>query len=134
MVKVRIRTNKRQELREITAEVAQAVASSGLQEGVVHIYVPHTTAGVVINENADPSVRADIEALLSRIVPYDFPYTHLEGNGAAHVKSSLVGCGVFVPFEDGRLRLGRWQGIFFCEFDGPRSREVWLTFITAAKT
>ena len=132
MITLRLRTNRKVELVDITPRVEEAVHN--LKEGVVHLFVPHTTAGIIINENADPSVRVDIEAMLARIVPDDFPYSHLEGNSPAHVKASLVGSSVFVPVEGGRLRLGRWQGIFFCEFDGPRSREVWLSLIEGAKT
>lgn len=92
----------------------------------MHDFVPHTTAGVMINENADPSVRADILAALDRTIPGDAGYRHEEGNSAAHIKASLVGSSASVPVEDGRLCLGTWQGIFFCEFEGPRQRRIWI--------
>jgi secondary thiamine-phosphate synthase enzyme len=100
------------------------VKQSGVKSGLCHIYVPHTTAGVTVNENADPSVRTDITAVLERIVPWNDKYAHGEGNSAAHVKASMMGFSVTVPVERGQLLLGTWQGIYFCEFDGPRSRKV----------
>lgn len=119
-----VQTSVRSELVDITREVTTAVRESGLEEGVVIVYVPHTTAGVTINENADPSVRADIVMALERLVPRDLPFTHLEGNADAHVKASLMGSSVTIPLSTGRLQLGTWQGIFFAEFDGPRHRRV----------
>jgi secondary thiamine-phosphate synthase enzyme len=97
----------------------------------VVVYVPHTTAGVTINENADPSVRADIVMALERLVPRDLPFAHLEGNADAHVKASLMGSSVTIPVQDGRLRLGTWQGIYFAEFDGPRRRRVLVSVLAA---
>ena len=91
------------------------------------VFVPHTTAGVTINENADPSVMNDLRMELNKVVPFEDGYTHLEGNSAAHLKSSMVGCSCMVPVEGGRLALGTWQGVYFCEFDGPRTRKVWVT-------
>ncbi|MFO8006773.1 MAG: secondary thiamine-phosphate synthase enzyme YjbQ [Candidatus Brocadiia bacterium] len=122
-----VNTRSKTEFTEITSRVQEAVAASGLEEGVCMVYVPHTTAGVTINENADPTVRKDILKELNSIVPFEDNYAHMEGNSAAHIKSSLVGCSCMVPIRDGRLALGRWQGVFFCEFDGPRSRKVWVT-------
>jgi len=119
-----VKTSRRTELRDITAEVQKAVTSSGVSGGVCHLYVPHTTAGITINENADPDVPRDIEAALERMVPKDGPYKHYEGNADSHIKSTLVGVSQTVQIENGRLQLGRWQAIFFCEFDGPRRREV----------
>jgi secondary thiamine-phosphate synthase enzyme len=124
MIEVAVRSSKREEMIDITGLVAEAVRKQGLKEGVCVVYVPHTTAAVTINENADPSVVRDILAGLSKIVPAHWSYSHAEGNADAHIKSSIVGCSVIVPVEGGRLRLGTWQGIFFCEFDGPRSRHV----------
>jgi len=121
---IRISTTSRTELLDITGEVQKAVAESGVRDGVCHVYVPHTTAGITINENADPSVRQDILAELNKIVPLQDNYKHLEGNAAAHIKASLVGSSVAILVEAGKLALGTWQGIFFCEFDGPRSRRV----------
>jgi secondary thiamine-phosphate synthase enzyme len=109
---------------DITGLLQQAVAKSGVAEGVLFATVPHTTAGITLNENADPAVRADIEQTLRRLVPDLADYAHAEGNSAAHVKASLVGSSVTLLISGGRLALGRWQGVYFCEFDGPRTREV----------
>jgi secondary thiamine-phosphate synthase enzyme len=114
---------------EITDQVAQAVARTGVEEGVCYVYVPHTTAGVTINENADPTVRADMLRALDKIVPWRDGYTHAEGNSAAHIKASMMGAAQSVLVSDGRLRLGTWQGIYLCEFDGPRHRQVWVKVI-----
>jgi len=120
-----VRTSSRDEMIDITTRVAEAVAESGVRDGVATVYVPHTTAGVTINENADPSVVHDLLAALDQAVPWRQSfYRHGEGNSAAHVKSSMVGCSAQVPIRDGRLVLGTWQGIYFCEFDGPRSRKA----------
>jgi secondary thiamine-phosphate synthase enzyme len=124
MREIRISTTSRTELLDITSEVLKAVAESGVRDGVCHVYVPHTTAGITINENADPSVRQDILMELNKIVPFQDNYGHLEGNAAAHIKASIVGSSQTILVEAGRLLLGTWQGIFFCEFDGPRSRRV----------
>ena len=124
MREIRISTSSRTELLDITREVQKAVAESGVRDGVCHVYVPHTTAGITINENADPSVRQDILTELNKIVPFQDNYKHLEGNAAAHIKASLVGNSETILVEAGKLLLGTWQGIFFCEFDGPRSRRV----------
>jgi len=121
-----IRTKKRQEIVDITAEVARAVAASGRREGLCTVFVPHTTAGATINENSDPDVKADILMSLRDAVPEGLPYAHAEGNSPAHVKASLVGSSASVIVEDGRLRLGTWQAICLCEFDGPRTRQVWV--------
>ena len=122
---IAVRTRSRDEFVDITADVADAVAESGVEEGVATVFVPHTTAGVTINENADPSVVTDMLAALDMAVPWrqDF-YRHNECNSAAHVKSSLVGYAQEVLVSGGRLVLGTWQGIYFCEFDGPRSRQA----------
>ncbi len=119
-----IETHERTQLIDITDRVAGEVARSGVRQGAVLVYVPHTTAGVTVNENADPSVRRDLLMALDRLVPADLPFSHLEGNADAHVKASLVGTEIVVPVVDGRLALGTWQGIFFAEFDGPRRRKV----------
>jgi len=113
---------------DITSMVTEQLQKAGLEEGVCYLYVPHTTAGITINEGADPSVVADIQAMLETLVPWEGPYRHLEGNAAAHIKSSLVGNSVVVLVESGRLKLGTWQAIFFCEFDGPRTRRVYIKF------
>ena len=125
METIQVRTRSRDELLEITAEVRACVRESGISDGVVEVYVPHTTAGVTINENADPTTEADILADLDRLIPWrQSYYRHMEGNSAAHFKASLMGASVRVFLQGGRLVLGTWQGIFFCEFDGPRSRKV----------
>ena len=112
------------ELIDITTAVSQEVAKTGQQEGLCVLYNPHTTAGLTINEGADPAVKTDIISALRQIVPLDFSYKHLEGNSPAHVMASLFGSSVTVIIEAGHLRLGTWQKIFFCEFDGPRTRKV----------
>ena len=126
-----VRTGRLVVFVDITAEVVAQVDASGLTDGVVVVYVPHTTAGVTINENADPSVRADLEMALERLVPSSLPFTHLEGNGDAHVKASLMGSSVTIPLQGGRLQLGTWQGVYFAEFDGPRRRRVVVTVLAA---
>jgi len=126
-----VRTERRVAFVDITPEVAAEVRAAGLTDGAVVVYVPHTTAGVTINENADPSVRADIEMALDRLVPATLPFTHLEGNAHAHVKASLMGSSVTIPLQDGRLQLGTWQGVYFAEFDGPRRRRVLVSLLAA---
>jgi secondary thiamine-phosphate synthase enzyme len=125
-----VKTQGRDQLLDITDRVARAVADSGAAEGLAVVYVPHTTAGVTINENADPDVVRDVLGALDLAVPWrqDF-YRHGEGNSAAHAKSSLVGCSATVPIRAGRLALGTWQAIYFCEFDGPRTRQVIVTVV-----
>ena len=125
---IEVRTRGRDELVDITAQVAAAVRAAGVADGHVTVYVPHTTAGVTINENADPDVPRDVLAALDAAVPWQQGfYRHTEGNSAAHVKSSLVGCSAVVPIAGGRMTLGTWQAVFFCEFDGPRSRHALIT-------
>jgi secondary thiamine-phosphate synthase enzyme len=125
-----VRSQEHAELIDITDQVRSRVHHSGASQGAVQVFVPHTTAGITINESADPSVKADILSDLERLVPWrQSYYTHREGNSASHVKAALVGSSVFVPFEEGRIVLGTWQGIFFCEFDGPRTRKVHLQIL-----
>lgn len=126
MTELTVRTTKREELVDVTRQIQEAIARSGVRNGVCWLLVPHTTAAITINENADPSVRVDILEQLRRLVPHNLPYHHTEGNADAHVKAVLVGNSTWVPIVDGRLKLGTWQGIFFCEFDGPRTRKVWV--------
>ena len=126
---INITTSKRVEMIDITSQVRRVVAASGIKNGIVVIYVPHTTAGVTINENADPSVAKDIENTLSKLVPPGKGYLHLEGNADSHIKSTIVGSSINVILEEGDLVLGTWQGIFFCEFDGPRNRKVYIKII-----
>ena len=124
---LKIQTRSRTQFCDITADVQAAVSALGVQDGVVTVFVPHTTAGVTINENADPDVTADMELVLDRVVPWTGGYAHGEGNTAAHVKASMMGASAQVIVHDGRLALGTWQAIYFCEFDGPRSRKVWVS-------
>ena len=126
---IEIRTRAKEEFVDLTAEVGRVAAASGVASGVCVVAVPHTTAGITVNENADPDVRADLLMTLRRIVPDTLPYAHAEGNSPAHVKAALVGSSVSLIVEDGRLRLGTWQGVFFCEFDGPRTRKVWIQIV-----
>ena len=126
---IEISTRERICMLDITGEVERAVGDSGVQEGLCTVFVPHTTAGVTINENADPSVRRDILAQLAKLVPDDGRYSHTEGNADAHIKASLMGSSIQVPVRGGRLQFGTWQGVFFCEFDGPRKRKVWVTVL-----
>ncbi len=124
METIALQTGAHEELVDITELVAGAVARTGLADGAALVYVPHTTAGVTINENADPSVCRDLTMALARLVPETLPFTHAEGNADAHVKAGLVGSSVTVPVRSGALQLGTWQGVFFAEFDGPRRRRV----------
>ena len=123
-----VRTPSRDAMIDITDRVRAAVDSSGIRAGSVTVYVPHTTAGLTINENADPDVVHDVQAALDHAVPrHQGFYQHGEGNSAAHAKSSLVGCSAAIPVADGRMTLGTWQAVYFCEFDGPRTRHVIVT-------
>jgi secondary thiamine-phosphate synthase enzyme len=119
-----LKTTSRTEFLDITREVEKTLTRSGMEDGLVFVFVPHTTAGVTINEGADPSVAADILGTLNRLIPFQGDYRHLEGNSAAHIKAGLMGSSVLVAAEKGKLVLGTWQALFFCEFDGPRTRKV----------
>ena len=121
---VNIRSKAKTEFIDITDEVQKIIRESGVKTGVCHLYVPHTTAAVTINEGADPSVKRDILATLNRVIPFDGDYHHVEGNSAAHIKSTLVGVTEVLLIEDGKPVLGTWQSVYFCEFDGPRHRRV----------
>jgi secondary thiamine-phosphate synthase enzyme len=126
---VSVNSRSRTELIDITSQVREAVKKSGLKDGICHLFVPHTTAGITINEGADPSVKRDILTCLNRLVPFDGDYEHAEGNSAAHIKTTMVGTSAVCLIEDSQLALGTWQSIFFCEFDGPRTRRVYLATI-----
>lgn len=121
-----VNSTSRNEYIDITGDIQGMVDSSGWSNGVVHVFIPHTTAGVTINEGADPDVRRDIVRALSTLVPHRGDYHHGEGNSDAHIKATLTGSSVLIPLENGRLRLGTWQAVYFCEYDGPRSRKVWI--------
>jgi len=124
-----VRTGSRTEFLDLTSQIQEVVRLSGVAQGLCHIFVPHTTAGVTINENADPSVKADILMVLNKIISDRESYRHAEGNSPAHIKASLVGPQLTVMVAEGRLLLGTWQGIYFCEFDGPRSRKLHLKVV-----
>jgi len=126
-----VRTSKKTEFIDITRSVQEVVRKTGVEEGICFIFIPHTTAAVTINENADPSVSQDILMELNKLVPFQDRYQHIEGNSPSHIKASLIGCSQTVLVESGKLALGTWQGIFFCEFDGPRSRKVHVKVMKA---
>lgn len=130
--RLEIATSSRAQMVDVTREVQRAISESGVQEGFCHIYVPHTTAGIAINENADPSVAQDILAVLEKMAPRGGSYRHLEGNADSHIKASIVGSSETVLLEGGRLVLGTWQGLFLCEFDGPRRRRLLVKVVEAA--
>jgi secondary thiamine-phosphate synthase enzyme len=126
---ITIQTNTQAQILDITAQVQKVVRESGIIEGLCCVFVPHTTAGVTINENADPSVKQDIVIELNKVIPFDDNYSHLEGNSAAHIKASIIGSSVNIPVKNNYLLLGTWQGICFCEFDGPRTRKYFVKII-----
>lgn len=121
---ITVKSDKRTQFIDVTGQVQEAVRAAGVSEGLCYVFVPHTTAAVTINENADPSVPSDILMVVNAMVPWDADYRHMEGNSPAHVKSTLVGASETIAVENGKLVLGTWQGIFFCEFDGPRTRKL----------
>lgn len=127
-----IKTSSRNELLDIAGRMQKLVVDSGVTEGILHLYVPHTTAGITINENADPSVKSDIIAHLAKMIPRDANFRHSEGNSDAHIKATLTGFSLVIPISGGKLTLGIWQGIYFCEYDGPRSRKLIVSIITAS--
>lgn len=126
---ITIKTNTRTQILDITAQVQKVVGESGITEGLCCVFVPHTTAGVTINENADPSVKQDIVMELDKVIPFNDNYSHLEGNSAAHIKASIIGSSVNIPVKNNYLLLGTWQGICFCEFDGPRTRKFYVKIV-----
>jgi secondary thiamine-phosphate synthase enzyme len=129
MEQLDIRTPSHACMVDITDQVSRVVSESGVDEGLCCVFVPHTTAGLTINENADPTVKSDILDRLDKLVPWRDGYQHAEGNSAAHIKASLMGPSHTILVRNGKLRLGTWQGILLCEFDGPRSRRVWVTVV-----
>lgn len=126
MLKIKVSTSKKEEMIDITDKISELISESKIKEGICYLFCPHTTCALTINENADSSVKRDILAKLKDTISEDFPYQHLEGNSPAHIKTVLTGSSLIVFVEDSTLMLGRWQGIFLCEFDGPRTREVWV--------
>jgi secondary thiamine-phosphate synthase enzyme len=131
MQRFEIQTHSRTEFYNITRDVMEALTQLGIRDGIITVFVPHTTAGVTINENADPSVVGDMAAILDRTVPWTAGYRHAEGNSAAHMKASLMGASAQVIVDNGHLQLGTWQGIYYCEFDGPRRRCVWVSGVAS---
>jgi secondary thiamine-phosphate synthase enzyme len=129
METVWVKTERRTQLVDVTVQVERVVKAAGVASGVCHLYVPHTTAAVMINEHADPDVATDLEGVFDRLVPHAGPYRHSEGNSDSHAKAVMVGASQVVFVEDGKLALGRWQGVFFCEFDGPRERKIWVKVV-----
>ncbi len=126
---ITLKTNRKDEFINITSLIRQEVVKSGIRDGIVTIFIPHTTAGITINENADPDVVSDILFTLEKVFPDRSEYRHFEGNSSAHVKASLMGSSCNVIIEHGELKLGTWQGIYFCEFDGPRTRKVYVKIL-----
>ena len=123
-IRLNVKTTAHTQMLDVTAQIQKAVTDSGVRDGICTVFVPHTTAAVTINENADPDVVRDFTTEINKIVPWEDGYHHMEGNSAAHLKSSMIGFSEQVIIEDGRLVLGVWQGIYFCEYDGPRSRKL----------
>ena len=130
MKTLRVKTNRRTQFVDITREVEEAVRESDVKSGVCYVYVPHTTAGVAINEHADPDVASDVEGIFDRLIPHNGPYRHGEGNTDSHMKAILTGTSQIVFIDNGKLALGTWQGIFLCEFDGPRQRTVQVKIVS----
>jgi len=126
---ITIQTNTQTQILDITAQVQKVVEESGIMRGLCCVFIPHTTAGVTINENADPSVKQDIVMELNKVIPFNDNYIHLEGNSAAHIKASIIGSSVNIPVKNNNLLLGTWQGICFCEFDGPRQRHFYVKIV-----
>jgi secondary thiamine-phosphate synthase enzyme len=124
-----VRTDSRTQLKDITPEIKECVRKSGVKNGICVVFVPHTTAGVTINENADPDVKRDILYEINKVIPFEDGYRHMEGNSAAHIKASLFGFSEHLIIENGSLVLGTWQNVYFCEFDGPRNRKVYVKII-----
>lgn len=124
-----VKTNSNTEFVKIDNLIQRAIDESEIDDGVCHIVVTHTTAAVTVNEGADPSVVKDMLKELNKVIPFQDNYSHMEGNSAAHIKSSLVGCSISLIVESGRAKLGTWQSVFFCEFDGPRQRKVWIKVV-----
>jgi secondary thiamine-phosphate synthase enzyme len=126
---LKVKTGRRTQLLDVTVAVERAVVESGVATGVCYMFVPHTTAGVMINEHADPDVASDLERVFDRLVPHSGPYRHAEGNTDSHAKAVMVGASQMIFVEKGKLSLGTWQGVFLCEFDGPRERQIWVRVV-----
>ena len=128
-MQLKVKTSAKTELIDITNKISEVVRSEGIKDGLCFLYVPHTTGAITINESADPAVKRDILMVLNQMVPWQADYRHLEGNSPAHVKASMIGASELIAIENGKLVLGTWQGIFFCEFDGPRTRKLYIRFL-----
>jgi secondary thiamine-phosphate synthase enzyme len=133
METLRVKTTRRTQLLDVTQAVERVVAEAGLVTGVCYVFVPHTTAGVMINEHADPDVATDLEGVFDRLVPHSGPYRHAEGNTDSHAKAVMAGASQVIFVEKGKLAMGTWQGIFLCEFDGPRERKIWVKVVRDEK-
>lgn len=131
---LKVKTDRRTQLVDVTEMIKRAAEKAGAASGVCYVYVPHTTAGVMINEHFDPDVAADLEGVFDRLVPRTAAHRHAEGNSDSHAKAALVGTSQMIFIEEGKLALGRWQGVFFCEFDGPRERKIWVKVEITART
>ena len=129
MDEISVNTSSHTQFIDITSKVSEVLQKSGIKDGICTVFTPHTTAGITINENADPDVPRDIIKEMGKVIPLNDGYDHIEGNSAAHIKSSLFGCSETVIVRNGSLMLGTWQSVFFCEFDGPRNRKVWVEII-----
>jgi secondary thiamine-phosphate synthase enzyme len=127
--KIEVNTRKRTQMVDITAKIQEVVGKTKTEQGLIHVYCPHTTAAITVNENYDESVQSDITETLNSLIPHHANYAHTEGNADAHIKASIMGSSRTLFIQSGKISLGRWQGVFFCEFDGPRTREVWLRLI-----
>lgn len=131
MKKFSVQSDDRTSIIDITHKIQSLVTESGINNGVCYVFIPHTTAAVTINENADPDVKSDLLMEINKVIPFSDSYRHMEGNSAAHIKASLFGNSEMIFVENGRLQLGTWQGIFFCEFDGSRTRKVWVNIVNS---
>ena len=129
MDEISVKTSSHTQFIDITSKVSEVLQKAGIKDGICTVFTPHTTAGITINENADPDVPRDIIKEMGKVIPLNDGYDHIEGNSAAHIKSSLFGCSETVIIRNGSLMLGTWQSVFFCEFDGPRNRKVWVEII-----
>ena len=131
MEKLTVQSNDRTSIIDMTHKIQSIVTEIGIKNGICYVFIPHTTAAVTINENADPDVKSDMLMEINKVIPFNDSYRHMEGNSAAHIKASLIGNSEMILIENGRLQLGTWQGVFFCEFDGPRTRNVWLKIVNS---
>jgi len=129
-IEIKVSSSSRNQMIEITGDVRKTVSDSGVKDGIMIVYTPHTTSAITVNENADPDVYKDMTGFMNRLVPEDTSFRHMEGNSDSHIKSSLFGCSEHFIIEDAQIQLGTWQGIYFCEFDGPRTRKVWVKIIS----